>query len=280
MIIRPPAPHPTPSHHEGVGWVRVIGVAVGLVAALGGLVGCGPAVEDWPPVGRVGDPWRAAARVSWQVQLGTRPDLATKADVYVLDAFNAPVSAVDRLHAKGLSAVCRISAGRMSASAPDAARFPAAVVGRTGWLDIRAWSEISPILADRFALCRDKGFDAADPTDVDGYQQPTGFALTAADQLTFNHRVAGLARDAGLRVGLHNDLAQAAALVDAFDFAIDEDCLAARACRLADVFTAAGKPVFHVEYVADGTDLCPQLRGFGYASIVKRSPIEAWRTVC
>ena len=66
------------------------------------------------------------------------------------------------------------------------------------WLDIRQWSALEPILADRFRLCRGKGFQAVLPDDMDGYAHPSGFPLTFDDQLTFNRRIAELARRTGL----------------------------------------------------------------------------------
>ena len=52
-------------------------------------------------------------------------------------------------------------------------------------------------MAARLDMCRDKGFDAVEPDNVDGYRNHTGFPLTAADQLRYNRLIAKLAHDRG-----------------------------------------------------------------------------------
>ena len=48
------------------------------------------------------------------------------------------------------------------------------------WLDVRRWDVLEPILAARFDVCRQKGFDAVEPDNVDGYANESGFPLTAS----------------------------------------------------------------------------------------------------
>ena len=56
------------------------------------------------------------------------------------------------------------------------------------WLDIRQLRGRSrPIMRARIATCaREKGFDAVELDNVDGYPNHTGFPLTGADQLRYN----------------------------------------------------------------------------------------------
>ena len=42
------------------------------------------------------------------------------------------------------------------------------------WLDVRQIERLAPILTDRLELCRDKGFDAVEPDNLDGYDNETG----------------------------------------------------------------------------------------------------------
>ena len=92
------------------------------------------------------------------------------------------------------------------------------------WLDIRRLSVLEPLMATRFDMCRDKGFDAVEPDNMDGYRNSTGFPLTAHDQLAYNRLIAELAHERGLAVGLKNDLDQIPELVGDFDFAVNEEC--------------------------------------------------------
>jgi hypothetical protein len=64
------------------------------------------------------------------------------------------------------------------------------------------------LLLQRMAMCRDKGFHAVEPDNIDGYANNNGLGLTAADQLDFNKWLANTAHGLGLAVGLKNDLEQ------------------------------------------------------------------------
>ncbi len=50
-------------------------------------------------------------------------------------------------------------------------------------------------MAERVDMCREKGFDAVEPDNMDGYRNDTGFPLTAADQLRYNRLIARLVHD-------------------------------------------------------------------------------------
>ena len=54
------------------------------------------------------------------------------------------------------------------------------------WLDIRRLSVLAPIMKARLDLCAVKGFDGVEFYNVDGYQNRTGFPLTANEQLTYD----------------------------------------------------------------------------------------------
>ncbi|MGI5184978.1 endo alpha-1,4 polygalactosaminidase [Dactylosporangium sp. CA-152071] len=228
--------------------------------------------------------WKPAVGATWQMQFTGRLDTSVAADVYDIDGADSTKAQVTQLHAAGRKVLCYVDAGSWEDWRADAARFPAAVRGKAldgwageRWLDIRQWDTLHPILADRFATCKAKGFDAVDPDNMDGYANPTGFPLTAADQLLFNRRVADLAHSLGLAVGLKNDLDQITKLQPSFDFAVNESCLQWKECALLTPFITAGKPVFHVEYKAS---LCPTTAGLRFSSIRKNVRLDAFRAPC
>jgi hypothetical protein len=228
--------------------------------------------------------WRPAAGLTWQWQLSGTLDRSVDAQVYDVDAVETTAADVAALHAARRKVICYVNAGAYEDWRPDAGRFPAPVLGKElagwpgeRWLDIRRWDVLEPILAARFETCRAKGFDGVEPDNMDGYANESGFPLTDGDQLAFNRRLADLAHRLGLAVGLKNDVEQAAALEPAFDFAVNEQCLAYDECGALRAFTAAGKPVFHVEYsVAD----CGRARALGFSSMRKRQSLDAWREHC
>jgi hypothetical protein len=231
--------------------------------------------------------WRPRAGLTWQWQLTGALDTTVDAQVYDVDAFTTTAGDVAKLHAAGRRVVCYVNVGAYEGFRPDAGRFPDAVRGHTlegwpgeAWLDIRRWDLLEPVLSARFALCRDKGFDGVEPDNVDGYGNESGFPLSAADQLTYNRRVADLAHRYGLAVGLKNDVEQAGALAPAFDFAVNEECSAYQECDRLGVFTAAGKPVFHVEYTVPTERFCAATKALGFSSMRKRTELDAWREPC
>jgi hypothetical protein len=257
---------------------------VAFLLAVGLLVGTGP-----PAASAAGRWWqpRPVAGQTWQWQLSGRLDLSVPAAVYDVDAFDTTAAQVATLHARGRKVICYVSAGSYENWRPDRRRYPASVLGRPlagwpgeRWVDIRRWDVLGPILRDRFATCRRKGFDGVEPDNVDGYANRSGFPLTAADQLRFNRRVAALAHRLGLAVGLKNDVEQAAALQPAFDFAVNEECFAYRECGALRVFVRARKPVFHVEYARSTAAFCPTTRALGFTSMRKRPDLGAWRQTC
>jgi hypothetical protein len=129
-------------------------------------------------------------------------------------------------------------------------------------------------------MCREKGFSAVDPDNVDGYANSTGFPLTGTDQLTFNRWLAATAHAHGLSIGLKNDLDQIPELVDDFDFAVNEQCYQYVECSAMRPFTDAGKAVFHIEYSTSPTSYCPMTTAMGFSSLLKDLSLSATRRAC
>jgi hypothetical protein len=90
--------------------------------------------------------------------------------------------------------------------------------------------------------------------NVDGWDNPTGFDLSGADQLAYNRWLAEQAHARGLAIALKNDGDQVTDLVDAFDLAVVEQCVELEECEQYEPFVAAEKPVFVAEYRADGAE--------------------------
>lgn len=240
-----------------------------------------------PPAAAPDGWWRPTVGLTWQLQLTGPVDGAVDADVFDLDLFETPASTVADLQRRGRRVVCYFSAGSHEDWRSDAQRFPAAVLGKPlvgwpgeRWLDVRRTDAILPVLEARLDLCRAKGFDGADPDNVDGYANDSGFPLTAAQQVRFNRLVAEAAHRRGLAVGLKNDLGQVGVLVDIFDFAVNEQCVEYDECAALAPFIAAAKPVFHVEYERRTATFCAQARRRRFASIRKRLELGAWRQTC
>jgi hypothetical protein len=157
------------------------------------------------------------------------------------------------LHAQGKHVICYIDVGTAEDWRPDYSSFPASVLGNGGWpgekwLDIRQLSILEPIMTARFQMCKEKGFDAIDPDNMEGYANNTGFPLTAAEQLTYNEWVANEAHALGLAVLQKNDSEQVGQLEPYFDGALNEQCNEYHECADYQPYLTAGKPVLNIEY--------------------------------
>jgi hypothetical protein len=237
--------------------------------------------------GATGTIWLPAASSSWQWQLTGTLDQTVAAQMFDVDLFDTAATTVASLHALGHKVVCYVSAGSYEDWRPDAAQFPALVKGKgldgwpgEQWLDVRQWDALRPLIEARMDLCRSKGFNGIELDNVDGYQNDTGFPLTASDQLTFNRALAASAHARGLSVGLKNDLDQVADLVGSFDWALNEECFTYHECDQLHPFVAAGKAVFNVEYTLATDQFCPQARTLGFNSMAKHLNLDAYRVPC
>jgi hypothetical protein len=260
--------------------VRVLLAAAAIVAAVAGS-------SSLPDPIRCKDCRHPKPGTSWQWQLTGRVDQRAPASLYDVDLFENPARVVGELKARGRLVVCYLSAGTWERWRPDAGRFPARLRGAAveswpgeRWLDIRRIDLLAPVLRARLDLCRRKGFDGVELDNVDGYQNRTGFPLTARNQLEFNAWLANEAHKRGLSAGLKNDLDQASVLVRYFDWVLAEQCFEHEECRRLRPFLRAGKAALDVEYRLSAARFCARARALGVSAIRKRPALGAWRISC
>lgn len=240
-----------------------------------------------------GAAWKPALTDSFQWLLGAPFDTSENASVYDVDGFNTTAADIAQLHGMGRHAVCYIEAGAYENYRSDASAFPASVIGAAyagwpgeSWLDIRRIDVLGPIMQARLDMCKAKGFDAVEPDNIEGYQNATGFPLTAADQIIFNTWFASLVHERHMSIALKNDPDQVADLLPYYDFALTEDCWHQGWCAQLAPFQAAGKAVFTVEYTdftsasVFSSTVCPQSASAGFTAILKNRKLDVWRQFC
>ncbi len=236
------------------------------------------------------EPWVPTPGLRFDLQF-TRPfDLDRPVDFLELDLFDTTAETVASLKARGVRLACYLNAGAFERWRPDAASFPAELLGKAyagwpgeRWLDIRRQDLLAPILLARLDLCRAKGFDSVEADNVNGFENDTGFALERADQLSFNRWLAAAAHARGLSIGLKNAGLLAADLADAFDWALVESCYRFVECQLFQPFRRAGKAVFVIEYgFARGrmARYCQLAANDGYGLIFKRRRLDGRLARC
>jgi hypothetical protein len=236
----------------------------------------------------------AAPDATWQWQLSGEVNAGYDVDVYDIDLFDSPPALIAELHADGRRVICYFSAGSAENWREDYAAFAADDVGEPlegwegeRWVDIRS-PAVHAIMLARLDLARERGCDGVEPDNVQSFDDDTGFDLTPEDQLAFNRLIASEAHARGLAVGLKNGGQQVPELVDAYDFALNEECHEYEECADFAPFVAAGKAVFNVEYRdsdGDARDLarsvCPRANAAGLRTLILPLDLDdAFRVSC
>ena len=177
------------------------------------------------------EPWVPAPGTTWHWQLTGDVDTSLDVDVYDIDLFDVEASLIGELQDAGRVVICYFSAGSYEEWRPDADQFPDMALGSEldgwpgeRWLDHRD-PTVREIMAARLDLAVEKGCDAVEPDNVDGYANNNGVGLTGDDQLDYNGWLATEAHARDLSIGLKNDLDQLAELADQFDWALNEECM-------------------------------------------------------
>jgi hypothetical protein len=269
---------------------------LGWFPASGSLVGVVPArlmdTRSSPPIagGAVG---ALTPGTSWQWQIdgntineNVLDGVANPKKMYDIDLFTTDAAVIQRLHTKGIYVVCYVETGSWESFRPDAGTYPANVLGNTlaGFpnerlVDIRQIAILKPIIAARFDLAKAKGCDGIEPDLDDTYNgYTTGFPLTMQHQLAFNRAVADLAHARGMSIGLKNGASAGGvferAMVQFTDWALNEQCNQFDECGGYQVYIAANKAVFQVEYTQSGetsASVCPADNAANFDGILKLS---------
>lgn len=222
--------------------------------------------EMWPDVIQSGSYW------DWQ--LGGPFSFSRDVQVMDTDPDEATVAQIAALNARGVKTICYVSIGTVENYRDDVAAFPAAVVGRVygDWpderfLDIRQRDVLLPIMTARFQRCKDMGFDAIEPDNMDVHDNDSGFRISAADTVAYVYALAQVAHGMGLEIGQKNVPELTGQLVGRLDFVITEDCFADGWCGGVSAYAAASKDILNAEYTDTGVDW-PAACAYGVANDV------------
>ena len=178
-----------------------------------------------------------------------------------LASSNSPV--VAELHALGDHVVCYIDVGTAENWRPDFSEFPAALLGASnGWAGER-WLDTNPsgpdyatlqrIMTARFEMCKNNGFDAVEPDNLDGAVNGTGFNITTAEGDQYAEWVANEIHSLRMAVAQKNFETQSSVLEPYFDFVIEEQCYQYGDCTDLAPYYENGKAVLEVNYTVAGS---------------------------
>jgi hypothetical protein len=206
--------------------------------------------------------WTPPAQLTWYWQLQGKVSNSQPVAAYDIDGFETAAAEVAALHALGKHVICYIDVGTAENFRPDYSSFPASVLGQGNgwpgekWIDIRQLEVVEPIMTRRFEMCREKGFDAVEPDNMEAFSNNSGFPITAAQQVAFNEWVAETVHADGMAVLQKNDGEQTPTLEPYFDGALSEQCNQYKECADFDPYLAAGKPVLNAEYKLRTSRFC------------------------
>jgi hypothetical protein len=133
--------------------------------------------------------------------------------------------------------------------------------GTTAFDDEFWWNIFHPavkaIIAQRIDNCASKGFDALEPDNIDSHVyeddtgrlvDPAGFGWSEDTIIEFNKELANKVHARGMKIFQKNASDLVPSLVDTYDGAITEGCLANDECAEFQSYRQRGKPVYAIEY--------------------------------
>ncbi|KAL2204303.1 endo alpha-1,4 polygalactosaminidase precursor [Sarocladium strictum] len=211
------------------------------------------------PAGR--QPWIPSIGQSWQIVLNaplkinpSNPEITPDVDIYTIDLFDNSAATVAALHKLGKKVIAYFSAGTYEEWRPDAKKFDKADLGKPmddwpgeRWLNLKS-EGVREIMNHRIRLAAEKGFDAVDPDNVDGYSNKNGLGLKKADSVSFITFLSHTARAYNLSIGLKNAGEIIPDVLPLVDFQVNEECVKYKEAETFEAFIKAGKAVLHIEY--------------------------------
>ena len=242
--------------------------------------------------------WQPAVGTSWQIELlYPLNNTSFDAAVYDIDLFDNPSSTISNLHDLDRKVVCYLSAGTYESWRPDANKFHKSDLGNKldewdeRWIDVTS-KNVRKIMQDRLDLAQSMGCDGVDPDNVDGYANNNGLGLTRADAVDYVNWFADEAHSRGMSLGLKNAGDIISDVLDNMQWSVNEQCAQYRECRNYDVFTKAGKPVFHIEYpkgqknnhhdvsTAAVNSACDFPDSGDFSTLIKNTDLDYWYQLC
>ncbi len=228
--------------------------------------------EQGTPLGNTASTIRLppAGEVAWDWQIGASSDsdirVAPGLRLIDVDGFEVSAARIAELRKQGLYTVCYIDAGSYEPGRPDSDRYPASlkIQQDPDWpaeyfLDVtdifKPNSVLASILTDRMRMCRDKGFDALEPDNLQNDENVRGGRITTQQQIDFNGWIADQAHALGLAVFQKNGPDKillkdrtGKMMVEKFDGILNEECQPYGECGPLAEYTRRGKLALNVEY--------------------------------
>ncbi|KUJ20422.1 uncharacterized protein LY89DRAFT_715828 [Mollisia scopiformis] len=130
--------------------------------------------------------------------------------------------------------------------------YGAPLVGWPGewWLNTSS-PNVRSIMLKRLDLAATKGCDGVDPDNIDGFKNDNGLNLTRAGAINYITFLSEAAHARNVSMGLKNRGDLVKEVIDEVEYAVNEQCVKYRECKIYQPLVASNKPVFHIEYEFD-----------------------------
>ncbi|KAL6921685.1 hypothetical protein ACHAPO_007018 [Fusarium lateritium] len=254
-----------------------------------------------------GSLWQPKVGVTWQIILlkplklnkdRTAKNLKPNVGVYDLDLYDNDGETFKALHKAGKKVICYFSAGSWEDWRDDKNQFKKADLGKTmdgwpdeKWINLRS-KNVRNIMKKRIKYAAEKGCDAIDPDNVDGYQNDNGLGLTQKDSIDYVKFLAAEAAKYNMSTGLKNAGDIIKSVLPYVQFSVNEQCVEYSECEIFAAFIKAKKPVFNIEYPkgapkvkeADRKVICSKkgkAKGTnGFSTVIKKMNLDGWVQYC
>lgn len=243
--------------------------------------------------------WQPPQGLTWDYHLLEPASNNPTANVMGIDLFDNDVTTISALQSAGTKVICYFSAGSWEDWRDDWKTPAASDVGNDldgwegeKWANIRS-TTVRKVMASRIALAQEKGCDAVDPDNIDGFNNDNGLGLTSDDSVDYVRFLANEAHARNLAIGLKNSLEIIDILAGDVEFAINEQCHQYDECDVYEDFVGSGKAVFRVEY-PKGEDvnnnkpakaavkkaICNDPASETFSTILKNINLDGWIEFC
>ncbi|KAL6406429.1 hypothetical protein AUP68_09223 [Ilyonectria robusta] len=287
--------------------VGLLTITIPSCVGLGVGLGCKPhshGGDSLTPGNKATSIWQPAVGDSWQIVL-LKPIkvvdgiVAPDVKIYELDVYDNDADTIEALQKAGKKVICYFSAGSWENWRDDKGDFKKADLGKVldgwpneRWIDVRS-NNVRKIMRKRIKFAADKGCDAIDPDNVDGFQNDNGLDLTAEDAIDFVKFLSETASSYNMSTGLKNAVDIIADVLEHVHFSVNEQCVEYSECEAFAAFIKADKPVFHVEYPAGApnkistsvmADICSHSGNAAgtksFSTAIKKTNLDGWVKYC
>lgn len=250
--------------------------------------------------------WYPEVAASWQIILSNPLELDTKnpesltpdVDVWDIDMYTNSAEIIAAIQSLGKKVICYFSAGSYEDYRPDSKQFKSEDKGSEldgwpgeYWLNLSS-PNVRSIMAARIKYASEKGCDAIDPDNVDGFQNDNGLDLTAADSVSFVKFLSIEAAKYNMSTGLKNAGDIIGNVIDYVHFSVNEQCVQYSECDTFAAFIKNSKPVFNIEYPDSAPSLTANVvnhycskSGDGegsdsFSQVLKKMNLDGWVEFC